>query len=226
MLFKGNHNKVYKFLGNFFSSMKTVALLPFVVFLLSFFLVSASESYSVDFSEVRSQAVYLYEDDEVRFSLLDGEHVLIIEEVGSSSVKVDIGPFIDKNTTLYPGLLGLDYIMKLDLDKDGITDLNVALYSISEDGLVHLVLQDATASDFADISGDVGLVDSIGGIESKTAVLLIIGVLVLVLVLFLVFRNNSLFDDTKDESGSSMNEGEKHAHISSQDTGQGLEDKK
>ncbi len=180
--------------------MRRIALL-FLSLVLVMSFVSAGESYDVDFTEVRSQAVYVYNDDEIRFQLLGGEHVIIIEDVGTSSIKVDIGPFINNQTVLTPGLIGLDYIMKLDLDKDGITDLNVALYSVSADGLVHLVLQDVTATASGEvITGDVGLVgDTPSLLSSKNIALIGIGILLLGLVLFLVYRNSS-----SKEKGASL----------------------
>ncbi len=180
--------------------MRRIPFIAFVFVLFSFSLVSAGERYTVDFTEVRSQAVYLYEDDEVRFQLLGDEHVIIIEEVGTSSIKVDIGPFLSTNKELSPGLIGLDYIMKLDLDRDGSTDLNVALYSVSAEGQVHLVLQDATQID-EEITGDVGVVDSAEGLSSKTLALIVIGVLLLGLVIFFVFRNNGFFDESASQEG-------------------------
>lgn len=186
--------------------MRIIALLFLSLFFV-FSFVFAGESYDVDFTEVRSQAVYVYNDDEIRFQLLGGEHVIIIEDVGTSSIKVDIGPFIDRQSVLTPGLIGLDYIMRLDLDKDGVTDLNVALYSVSADGQVHLVLQDVSASEAGEvITGDVGLVDeNVSGLSRKNLILIGIAVLLLGLVLFLVYRNSS-FKAKNDLSEETLSE--------------------
>ncbi|MDP3728643.1 MAG: hypothetical protein Q8R18_04280 [bacterium] len=178
--------------------MNTKIAFGLFLFLLSISFASANESYDVDFSEVSTQAVFLRNDDEIRFSLLGGEHVIIIEDVGTSSIKVDIGPFIDQQSILTPGLIGLDYIMKLDLNKDGIVDLNVALYSVSADGQVHLVLQDVTNVD-QEAQGDLGLVGEEKSGLNKTWILIIFGAFILVLVLFLIFRNG-LWSDTEKKT--------------------------
>jgi hypothetical protein len=172
-----------------------------IVMLFTLALVSAGETHIIDFSELRTQPVYLYEHDQIRFSLLGGEHVIIIEDVGTSSVKLDYGFYIDENTNLNPGLVGLDYLMRADINKDGIVDLNVALYSIAEDGLVQLVLQDLTGTDNSEIIGDVGKVDEvvIGGFDYKTIVLAVIGVLILGLVGFLIFKGSGKKEEPKAE---------------------------
>ncbi len=170
---------------------RIVLLLWSILFAVSF--VSAGQSHDVDFTETRSQSIFVYNDDEIRFQLLGGEHVIIIEDVGASSIKVDIGPFINNQSILTPGLIGLDYIMKLDLDKDGITDVNIALYSVSADGEVHLVLQDVTSTENGEvITGDVGLVDdSSSDFSRKNLALIGIGVLLLGLIIFLVYKNSN-----------------------------------
>ena len=94
---------------------------------------------------------------------------------------------------MFPGLVGMDYINKVDLDKDGITDLNVALYSIDADGRIMLVLQDVTDESLDEITGNIGLVDSNPDMDgfNKNYLLIGLGVIVLGLVVFLVFRNKS-----------------------------------
>lgn len=185
---------------------KLVVLVMFFVFVGLIF-VQASESYDVDFSDGATQAVFLREDDEIRFNLLGGEHIIIIEDVGVSSIKVDIGPYINNNSLMYPGLIGMDYLMRLDLDKDGVTDVNVALYSVSAEGQVHLVVQDVTGE--VSDSEETGVVEENSDGMSKTSILIIIGVIVLVLILFLVFRNGLW--DTKEEQ-KNVHHGEHRYH--------------
>lgn len=175
--------------------MKRLVFGLFVCILLSFAIVFAAESYDVDFTQGVTQPVYFYEGDEVRFQLLGGDHVLILNDVGSSSVKIGLVPFGNEpnNTRIYETILGFDYILKLDLDKDGSPDVNVALYSISEDGEVHIVLQDAQAelvSEENSPTGDVGLVDQVpdSGLSTKTISLIVIGVIIVGLGIYLFFR--------------------------------------
>ena len=96
--------------------------------LLSLASVSAGDSFDVNFTELRSHSVFMYEGDEVRFELVDGLHSVIIEDVGSSSIKLDFVLFIDGETEVTPGLVSLDSVLKVDLDRDGENDLNLALY--------------------------------------------------------------------------------------------------
>ncbi len=192
------------------------ALLVFILF--SFVSVSAGESYDVDFTEIATQPVYLYQGDEVRFELLGGQHVLILNDVGEASVKLGLGPFIDKpnNTEVFETILGLDYILKLDLDKDGTGDLNVALYSIASDGQVHLVLQDiAGEQTVEDATGvDVGLVEQDSPFTTKTVSLIVIGVLILALVLFLVFRKGKKEASEEHKNKDTASEHKAHDHTS------------
>lgn len=163
-----------------------------LIFLLLIPGVLAGNSYDVDFSGIPTQAILLYEHDEVRFSILGGEHMIIIEDVGKASVKLDIGAFIGNNTEIWPGLVGFDTINKIDLDKDGTDDLGIALYAIAEDGQVHLVLQDLTQKTDQDITGDVPAAGRVNDTFSYRNVLLaLIGVLILAVVVALVFRSTN-----------------------------------
>ena len=154
--------------------------------------VAAGETHNIEFSELRTQPVYLYDGDQIIFNMFGGNHVIIIEDVGTSSVKLDYGFYTDENSELYPGLVGLDYLMRADVDKDGDVDLNVALYSISETGEVHIVLQDVSGVDGSEVTGNVGVVDEVvSNFNYKTLILVVVGILVLGLVGFLVFRGGS-----------------------------------
>ncbi len=179
-----------------------------LLFIVSF--VAAGETHYIEFSELRTQPVYLYEGDEIRFSLLDGDHIIIIEDVGTSSIKIDYGFYMNENTVLNPGLVGLDYLMRADVNKDGIVDLNVALYSIAEDGEVYLLLQDVTGTVSSEVTGQVGVVDEIvSSFNYKTFILGVIGVLVLGLVGFLVFRGSGKNEEPKAEQPASFETEEK-----------------
>lgn len=175
--------------------MKRITIFGLLGLLLCLSIVSAGNSTEVSFDVYETQGVYLYEHDEVRFNLLGDEHSIIIEDVGTSSIKLDIAMFLnDDDTATTPALVGMDYISKLDLDRDGITDLNIALYSIDKDGRVMLILQDVTQSDPSDeITGNIGLVDNGSTVDSsfnKNYILIGLGVIVLGLVIFLIFKNS------------------------------------
>jgi len=170
--------------------------------LFSFTFVLAGNSYDVSFEDQNSQAIYLYENDEVRFELLDGEHSIIVEEVSEIGAKFDIVPFIhDGVTNAWPGMATLDTIMKVDLDKDGYYDMNVAVYSVASDGQVHLVLQVADNSDDDDDGSSIvtGLVvddeEEESDIDWKNYILAVLGILIVIIVAVFVLRSA----DTEEE---------------------------
>lgn len=172
-------------------------LLGILLVVLMSSMVCAGNSYDLSFGSGSTQAIYLQEGDEVRFELLNGEHSLIMEQVGSTSVKVDIAPFFNTGEySMSGGLILLDTIMKIDLDQDGVADVNVALYSVSEEGIVHLVLQDASAE-----SSDLvtGLVTEDEENSLGNYVLGIVGVVIVLLLAFLFFRDRKEVKEDKEE---------------------------
>ncbi len=177
--------------------------------LFSFTFVLAGNSYDVSFEDQNSQAIYLYENDEVRFELLDGEHSIIVEEVSEIGAKFDIVPFIhDGVTNAWPGMATLDTIMKVDLDKDGYYDMNVAVYSVASDGQVHLVLQVADNSDDDDDGSSIvtGLVvddeEEESDIDWKNYILAVLGILIVIIVAVFVLRSA----DTEEEKEEAKEE--------------------
>ena len=174
-----------------------------LMILLSFSFVLAGNSYDVSFEGQNSQAIYLYEDDEVRFELLDGEHSLIVEEVTTTGAKFDVVPFIhDEITNAWPGIVTLDTIMKVDLDKDGYNDLNVALYTVAADGEVHLVLQVADEVNVVDDNIVTGLVvdeDEESNVDWKNYLLAFLGILIVVVIAVFVLRSADSSEEIKEE---------------------------
>lgn len=153
----------------------------------------AGGSADVDFSSQKVQPVYLYKGDEIRFTMFGQDNVLILKDVGSSSVKIALGLDVRNSTStkLIPGLITLDYVMKVDVNKDGTSDLNIALYSVSKDtGLVNIVLQDISQAETSNSTnvGAVGATDSRSLFNKKNVLLGVVGILILALVAFLVFR--------------------------------------
>ena len=191
----------------------------FVALLFSFALISAAESYDIDFTQSITQPAYLHKGDEVRFQLLGGDHALVLTDVGKNSVKIGLVPFTHQGngTKIFETVLGLDYILKLDLDKDGTPDLNVALYSVSDTGEVHLVLQDAKAESAAEAispTGDVGLVGQTpvgSGLSIKMISLIVIGIIILGLGLFFFFRKGK--KEVSETKSSEIEPVEQHADL-------------
>ncbi|MBI5797827.1 LPXTG cell wall anchor domain-containing protein [Candidatus Woesearchaeota archaeon] len=155
-----------------------------LVLVLAIPFVAAGDSYDIDFSQASTIPVSLQNGDEVRFTLLDQKNVLLLEDIGKQSVKV--GLVLGNDTKVVPGLVLLDYIMKVDTNKDGTPDLNVALYGVSN-GTAQLVFQDVSHE--TNSSVDTGVVGTDSSSSSKKNVFLgVVGVLILALVAFLVFR--------------------------------------
>ncbi len=184
--------------------MKLLNLVGVFVLLFSF-LVVAGDSYDLDFSKGSTQAFYLQEGDEVRFESNGANHVIILNNVYESSIDFQIIPYVDNSTQVKSGWLTLDTIANVDLEMDGEAELTLALYSISNDGLVTLVFQKVGALD--DVTGmDVGEVvieEELPG--WKVTLLKIIGVMVVILVVFLIFRNKKednveIFDEVEKKT--------------------------
>lgn len=179
---------------------KRLYLFGLILVVLMSSLALAGNSYDLNFNSGSTQAMYMEKGDEVRFELLGDEHSLILENVGSTSVKVEFAPFLnDGDSSMFGGLLLLDTTMKVDLDKDGVADLNVALYSVSDEGIVHFVLQDASISDSDLVTG---LVTEEGEVEDSSFVdyiLGIVGVAIVLLLAFLFFREREEVKEEKKE---------------------------
>tara|TARA_Y100000310_G_scaffold287834_1_gene312976 strand:+ start:2501 stop:3283 length:783 start_codon:yes stop_codon:yes gene_type:complete len=185
--------------------MSKIVKLILLLTLLLVVVVSAGESRDLDFSEQSSQAVFVFEGDELRFELLDGTHSLIIEEVvSSSSVKFDIVPFFDtENTRAWPGFVSLDTIMRVDLDKDGADDIYVALYGVDEEtGEVHLVVQDRSNREDGD--DDIGVVDGDAPSSdegwNKNYILALVAIAILLILGFMYSRKGDKEEGSSSES--------------------------
>ena len=169
----------------------------FVVLFMS--MVSAGYSTDIDFSQEDTVGVVMGIGDEVRFELYDDTHSIYLEAivVSDSWAKFRIAPFLSESSETSPGFVTLDSVAKVDLDRDGVTDLNVALYSI-ESEQVTLLFQ--IADQEQEITGNVGVVDDVDGDKSKY--LIIIGVLIGILILVLIFVNlgsSEKEDEIKEE---------------------------
>jgi len=169
--------------------MKLLNLIGIFVLLCSC-LVVAGDSYDLFFNDGSTQAFYLQEGDEVRFELNGANHVIILNNVYESSVDFQVIPYVDNSTKVKGGWVTLDTIANIDLEMDGYADLTLALYSISSEGIVTLVFQEFGVLD--DVTGmDVG--EFVEDTEEelpgwKVTLLKVIGVMVVMLVVFLIFR--------------------------------------
>jgi hypothetical protein len=181
--------------------MKKLAIL-FLIFMALPTLVLAGESVDVDIQDVLTQAVYLYEGDEVRFDVLGGTHSLIIEEVSvqSAAVTLDVVPFLNEGSPdVGYGFVTLDTVNRLDLDRDGYTDVNVALYGVSEDGEVHLVIQNVGDVDRAPNQEPGLVVNGEDTKDNKNTLLVIIAVLIGIVVFFYFFKGKIFTEEKKEK---------------------------
>ena len=175
----------------------------FMVLLLMSSFVVAGESLNLDFDEGRTQAVNLYEGDEVRFELVGGTHSIILNDIsrGMDIVKIRIVPFLnDEINEVWPALVTLDMTGRVDINGDGTPDLNIALYSVEDDGKANLVFQKIVESD-NEITGEaIGLVElDTPENPNKNKILVVLGVLVLILIGLFVFRKQFFVENDKPE---------------------------
>lgn len=117
--------------------------------LISLLLVTAvyvygAESRDIDFSSNPVQIVTLNTGDEVRFNLLNGEHNVMLKEISRSltTVKVGVTPYIPNQVQV--GIIGLEYVMNVDLNEDGYEDLRIDIYNIADNNTATLILLDTS----------------------------------------------------------------------------------
>jgi len=158
--------------------------------------VFAGESSDIDFTIGFTQAVYMNEFDEVRFELNGDTHVIYVEDISTSVVKFRIAPSLSNNSQTYVSYVSLDTVAKIDLEKDGVDDLNVALYAVDDEGVATMVFQMITDNE---ITGDVGVVEEVEE-SNKNIYLTVIGVVVGILIVILLFVNLGKSDEPKEES--------------------------
>ncbi|MFH1971898.1 MAG: hypothetical protein ABIJ18_00295 [archaeon] len=169
--------------------MKRVLLFGLFIILLASF-VSAGYSTNIAFEGGNSQIVVMDVGDEVRFEMDGDWHSIYVTDISEStgSFKFKVAPFLSNGTNTFPGFCNMDITTRLDLQKDGIYDLYVGLYSFADDGRVMVLFRPIVDDNV--ITGDVpGVVDDSVEKSNKALYLTLIGVVVVVLVLFLVFRN-------------------------------------
>ena len=164
--------------------MKRVFILGIMMLLLVPF-VFAGDSTDIDLFTGSTQAVYMSEGDEVRFYLNDDLHAIYIEDIADTAVKFRIAPTLSNTTQTYIAFVSLDTIVKVDLEQDGVDDLNVALYAVDDEGIAAMVFQLIGDNE---ITGDVGVVIDEEK-SNKNIYLTVIGVVVGILVVILLFVN-------------------------------------
>ena len=174
--------------------MKKVVYL--MVLLLCLNMVMAGESFDLDFSGAKTVAVVMSQGDEVRFEMLGATHSIILDGVSESSVEFNIVPFVGESSSVKTGFVTLDTIAKVDLDMDGIVEINVALYSVDEDGVTTMVFQSLADESTEDVDPEEEGVVEPDMPEWKSTVLKVIAVCVVILVVFYIFRGKKEEEDS------------------------------
>ena len=167
-----------------------------MVLLLCLNMVMAGESFDLDFSGAKTVAVVMSQGDEVRFEMLGATHSIILDGVSESSVEFNIVPFVGESSSVKTGFVTLDTIAKVDLDMDGIVEINVALYSVDEDGVTTMVFQSLADESTEDVDPEEEGVVEPDMPEWKSTVLKVIAVCVVILVVFYIFRGKKEEEDS------------------------------
>jgi len=171
--------------------MKRAILLGlFVILLVSF--VNA-ETIDVDFTQETTFGVIVTYGDLVNLGMYDDIHVFYLDEIfDHGGVRFKFVPFSSNNTDAQGAYASLDAVSVIDLDRDGESDINVAIYSVDEDDKVTMIFQEISESN--GLTGDAtGVVDEN---SNKTIFLIVLGVIVVILLIILLFRN---FGSNKEE---------------------------
>lgn len=113
-------------------TMKKILML-FILFLLSMNVVFAGHTYRLDFSEKDNFLVGLKSGDRVEFNLKGERNTVILTKIRESSVEVKAYIALDiRNIPYYSDLKkGNKFVM--DVDNDGVKDIEVKLYKIQDD---------------------------------------------------------------------------------------------
>lgn len=106
---------------------KTLVYLFLVLICLSY--VFAGTSYKLDFSEEDTLLFGLEEKDRIEFELNEGTHTIILDKVKEDKIDLDVFLFIDRKEKQTPFYVTINNkkTLRLDLDKDGNSDLLIGL---------------------------------------------------------------------------------------------------
>ena len=118
--------------------------LLFLVSLLLVNIVSAGETFKLDFTENPAYVVGLGSGDRVEFKLKDSLHTVLIKKITKESVDLAIFTNLeDANSGLKVPLytrINAKKFVKLDIEKDGDTDLNI-IYKLSNNTAASVLFQ-------------------------------------------------------------------------------------
>jgi len=115
--------------------------LLFLFLILSISLVSAGQSFEIDFEKSPSYLIDIQEGDRIEFELNNSLHTVIVENVNENKALLAIFTFIGTtNNQPFYSDVNKDKFIKLDLDKNDKPDLYI-IYNSSNKTVVTLRLQ-------------------------------------------------------------------------------------
>lgn len=181
---------------------KTVTIIAFILLLFASFASAAMYNLG-DFSKKPQQGITISKGDSLQFELLNGTHYLRYKELSTDNktVKINLYPF--KGAAQQIPYFTADRLIYVDLDKDGIDDLLLDIYSIEDNGDITLILsktiiEDTNVSPPTDVPEGQGLVvTSVHKSYSNT--ILVIGLIIVVLGGILLYRKAMLTKSSKIE---------------------------
>ena len=115
-----------------------------LVFLLLINIVSSGETFQLDFTENPAYVVGLSNGDRIEFKLKDSLHTVLIKKITKESVDIAIFTNIeDADNSLKVPIytrINTKKFVKLDIEKDGNTDLNI-IYKVSNNTAASVLFQ-------------------------------------------------------------------------------------
>src|SRR3989338_1757274 len=116
----------------------------FIILLLTINLVSAGETFRLDFTTSPAYTVGLNEGDRVEFKLKDSLHTIILKETAQGNADIAIFTNISDNNLdlkvpIYTKINSQKFV-RVDVEKDGETDLNI-IYQNSNSSSASILFQ-------------------------------------------------------------------------------------
>src|SRR3989344_3813308 len=163
-------------------------------------LAEAGKTIKIDFSSEREQLVEVNTGDRIEFSLVDGVHTMIIDKIHEKGVDLDTFVYIDRKSgeeNVFYSTAIKGTTLRIDLDKDKVTDLLIGTYKIfnGDKAILILKLPDSEAENPIDngneITGDASReIRDVNDPNGKISLILeiVVGLSILVLVYFVFIR--------------------------------------
>jgi len=164
----------------------------FLVFLLiaSIVLAGSGKMTNLDFSKEPLYIYRMFENDGVKFNMLGGDHIIIVDNIKDKGVDLQIHPYY-KNYEANVNYVTLNdkAALKLDLDKNGVRDLKVSLAQIYPDKSVKLVFEQINETYINNLTGRVLNPSPKKFYQDKNFIIAgVVGLVLLIVILSLILR--------------------------------------